>query len=366
MNWIFGKKEKKEGETPKKKGVIREWVDAIVFAVVVATIVRWLIFTPYTIPTPSMEGTQLVGDFLIVSKLTYGAKTPKTPLQLPLISNFLWKGTPSYLDWIQLPVYRLPGFSEVKRNDVVVFHYPAEREYPSDGRTPYVKRCVAISGDTLMVKDKVLYINGEKAYAPEDLQFLYPITSDNIKDRVFEKHGISDYRATSDGYILFAQPEKVKELGNLPFVTDVQEDRRIEDKFDSQIYHLSKTFPWNRDFFGPLYIPKKGDKIELNERNLILYKDVIVHYDGNENVEEKEGKLFIDGKEINEYTFKLNYYFMMGDNRDNSLDSRYWGFVPSDHIIGKASFTFWSVDKKKSWLNPLEKVRWNRIFKKIE
>lgn len=364
----------KPKEKAKPKSVLREWLDALVFAIVAATIVRWLIFTPYTIPTSSMEKSLLVGDFLIVSKLHYGAKTPKTPLQLPLTSNFIWgTETPSYLSWIQLPVFRIPGFTSVKNNDVVVFHYPGDltmksngKPIPSDQRTPYIKRCIGIPGDTLKILDKKIYINDDAFPTPTKMQTSYTIeTEGTIKDRVFLRNDITDFSKSSSGYQIQTDENTAGKLMAMSFIKNLKEIKTAPGEKGYQVYPNDKDYAWNIDNFGPVYIPKKGDKIAINKTNLVLYGNVIKNYDGNKNVEIKEGKLLIDGAEIKEYTFQLNYYFMMGDNRHNSLDSRYWGFVPSDHIIGKAIFTWWSVDKNESWLNIIDKIRWNKIFKAI-
>ncbi|MDN5200776.1 signal peptidase I [Fulvivirgaceae bacterium BMA10] len=358
----------KKGKQQRKKSPVREWIDAIVFAVVVATFVRWLIFTPYKIPTPSMEKTLLVGDYLIVSKLHYGAKTPQTPLQIPLASNFIW-GTkiPSYLTWIQLPVYRLPGFSEIKNNDVVVFHFPDELEFPSDGRTPYIKRCIAIPGDTLQIKEKLPYINNMAQPIPPRMQTSYLVkTQQNIKDRVFWRYDITDVQRLNGGYIIQTSEDKVKKLQELPFIDEIQELKHEAGAAEPDAFPKSEELHWNADFMGPIYIPKRGDKIAINHETLAIYKDVIKNHEHNEEVEIKGDELYIEGKLIREYTFKLDYYFMMGDNRHNSLDSRYWGFVPSDHIIGKAVFTWWSVNEHESWFNLSDKIRWDRIFKAIK
>lgn len=375
MNWKFWEK-KKEGDSAEKpakqKGPVREWFDAILFAVVAATLIRWLIMEAYTIPTPSMENSLLVGDFLFVSKFHYGTRTPKTPLQVPLTHQKIWfTEIPSYSKAIQLPQYRLPGFSEVKREDVVVFNVPPRelndgKDYPVDLKTNYIKRCVAIPGDVLTIKDKQVTVNGQPIGNPPGMQFSYLVHSkDDISERNFEKLQIDpdDYnylgRPENNNviYQMFLSKEKAEELKKIPYIVKVEEDYRTNDGPDFRIFPLGKQ--WNGDNYGPLTIPKEGMTIAINDSTLAIYGDAITLYDHNENAKIENKKLLIDGKEVTEYTFKQNYYFMMGDNRHNSLDSRYWGFVPEDHIVGKAFFIWLSIDKYAGFLN---KIRWNRFF----
>lgn len=368
MKFDFFKKEKKDKEDNKPKSVVREWADAIIFAVIAATIIRWLLLEAFTIPTPSMEKSLLVGDFLFVSKMHYGTRTPMTPLQVPLTHQKIW-GTniPSYLDWIQLPQFRLPGFSSVKRNDVVVFNYPPELEHPIDLKTNYIKRCVAVHGDTLKVVDAQVYVNGKTEKNPEMMEFRYNIiTNQNIKERIFKSYNINpgEIHPTSNGYILFCTPKVADELKKLPFVDDVEILKMPADQINGRVYPKNPDlFAWNEDFYGPVWIPAKGVTIDLTEKNVNLYGPVIRDYEHNDDVKITDGKVLIDGKEIQQYTFKQNYYFMMGDNRHDSEDSRFWGFVPEDHVVGKALFIWLSLDKYESWFN---KIRWNRFFNLIE
>ncbi len=355
---------KKIRKKPKSK--LKEWVDAIVFAVIAATIIRWLILEAFTIPTPSMEQSLLVGDFLFVSKVHYGARTPKTPLQVPLTHQKIW-GTeiPSYLKWIQLPQFRLPGFTEVKRNDVVVFNYPPEFEYPVDLKTNYIKRCVAVPGDKLEVRDTQVFINGEPALNPPGMQERYFIyTNERINERIFKQHEIADYSRDirGSGYYVFTTPEDAQELENLPFIESVKMIKREDGVAEPRIFPDSRVFPWNADYYGPLTVPGENMTIDINKETLATYRLVIVNYEGNSDVKIQDDKLFIDGNEVTSYTFKQNYYFMMGDNRHNSEDSRFWGFVPEDHIVGKALFIWLSLDPRGSFLG---KVRWSRFFNLI-
>lgn len=353
-----------------QKTPTREWADAIIFAVIAATLIRWAFLEAFTIPTPSMENSLLVGDFLFVSKIHYGPRTPKTPLQVPLTHQKIW-GTniPSYLDWIQLPLYRLPGITHVKRRDVVVFNYPADKDYPVDLKTNYIKRCVAIPGDVLEVRDKQVYVNGEKEKNPPNMQFQYYVkTGQNtsvINERVFRKYDINEAHLTKGGYVIFATPKAAKELEHENFVQSVEVVQRYEKGVPNpNVYPQNPDmFPWNGDFYGPIELPAKGATYEMDERNVVLYGKMIKNYEHLDNVEIKDNKLFIDGKQVEEYTFKQNYYFMMGDNRHNSQDSRYWGFVPEDHIVGKAFFIWFSWDSDAPLL---EKVRWNRLFDLIK
>ena len=359
---------KKNKESSKPKTKTREWIDAIVFAVVAATIIRWLLLEAFTIPTPSMENSLLVGDFLFVSKIHYGPRTPKTPLQVPLTHQKIW-GTdiPSYLDWIQLPQTRLPGFSSVKRNDVVVFNYPPEFEYPVDLKTNYIKRCVAVPGDILNVNATQVYINGEAMVNPPKMQLRYFLfTDERINDRIFKQHDISDYNKDlrGTGYYIFATPESAAELAELPFIDNVRLLQRTDDDVEPRIFPNATEYPWNADFFGPIKIPGEDMTILVNKENMVKYGSVITNFEGHEDVviNEAEGTLNIDGANIEEYTFKQNYYFMMGDNRHNSEDSRFWGFVPEDHIVGKAFFIWLSLDPNESFLG---KVRWSRFLNLI-
>jgi signal peptidase I len=384
MNWKFW--EKKEETKQKPKSALREWWDAILFAVVAATLIRWLIMEAYTIPTPSMENSMLVGDFLFVSKFHYGTRTPRTPLQIPLTHQKIWfTNIPSYLDWVQLPTYRLPGFTHVKRNDVVVFNVPgiAENNYPNmnsstwidypvDLKTNYIKRCVAVPGDVLEIKDRQLFINGEAQPNPPEEQLSYLVTSkDEINERNLEKLDIDPDDFSFQGrpetnkvvYQMFLTKAKVDELKALPYITSVSEDYRTHEGPDARIFPGTKYTPWNGDNYGPLTIPKEGMKIIINDSTLYTYGRTIKDYDLNKDVKIEGDKLMIDGKEVVEYTFKQNYYFMMGDNRHNSLDSRYWGFVPEDHIVGKGFFIWLSINKHGSFLN---KIRWNRFFKLVK
>ncbi|HAS45622.1 MAG TPA: signal peptidase I, partial [Microscillaceae bacterium] len=381
---------KKDKENKKKKSKLREWVDSIIFAVVAATIIRWLIMSAYTIPTPSMEGTQMVGDFLFVSKLHYGARTPKTLLHMPLTDNKIW-GTniPSYLSWVQLPIRRIPGFSDVKNNDVVVFNWPADTAgHPVDMKVNYIKRCIGIPGDKLEVKKTQVYINGKKAVDPEKLQFQYYVeTKTPLDDKFLAKYDIYPGNSyISDGsrtvFEMFTTPANIKAIKAQLKEFVVKAEMRVKEpnkaSFDiypnsywrSKGYKTGKKYnftalPWNHDYFGPLTIPKEGMKIQLTKENIIKYAPVIMEYEYNDKVEVATdfSKISIDGKEIKEYTFKQDYYFMMGDNRHNSQDSRYWGFVPRDHVVGKAWFTWLSLNPNKGLFSG--KIRWGRMFRGI-
>ncbi len=373
MNWKFWKSTPSTEAAPKKKTVVREWFDAILFAVVAATLIRWLIMEAYTIPTPSMENSMLVGDFLFVSKFHYGTRTPQTPLQLPLTHQKIWfTDIPSYVDWIKLPYYRLPGFSSVKRGDVVVFNVPAKEEnenkdYPVDLKTNYIKRCMGLPGDVLLIKDTQVYINGGAVENPPKMELSYLVyAKDEINVRNLEKLELDpdDYAyggRTEDNqavYRMFLTADKVEEMKKLPYITAVTSDFRLSAP-DPLIFPASKRTKWNADNFGALTIPKKGMTFPVNDSTLALYGSTISLYDHNDDAVVKDGKLLIDGKEVSEYTFKQDYYFMMGDNRHNSRDSRYWGFVPEDHIVGKGFFIWLSIDKYKSFLG---KIRWGRFF----
>jgi len=364
MKLKFGRKKSSEEKPKKQKSVVREWADAIIFAVIAATIIRWLFLEAFTIPTPSMERSLLVGDFLFVSKIHYGARTPKTPLQIPLTHQTIW-GTdiPSYLNWIQLPQYRLPGFTKIKTNDVVVFNYPPEFEHPVDLKTNYIKRCIGTPGDKIEVKDTQVYINGTPLENPPKMQFrYYLITQEFINERVFRSHKISEYQRVQGGYAIMTTPETADELKNLTFIDDVIKMVMPNDQINPRIYPDASKYPWNEDFYGPLSVPTKGETIEINDESLTKYGDIILNYERWDDVKMEDGKLFIDGVQLNNYTFKQNYYFMMGDNRHNSEDSRFWGFVPEDHVVGKALFIWLSIDNTESILN---KIRWSRLFSLI-
>jgi signal peptidase I len=359
----------REATLPKpakpKKGFLREWGDAILFAVVAATLIRWATFEAYVIPTPSMEKSLLVGDYLFVSKLHYGPRTPKTPLQVPLTHQTIW-GTsiPSYTDLIQLDQYRLPGFSSIKNNDVVVFNYPPEEEHPVDLRTNYIKRCIGIAGDNLEVRNMVVYINGKPADKPEHMQYRYIIQTESaLTDKVFRDHNITDFWPVQGGYVVDTTPETAKTLGTLGFIRNVTVWTDSAGVATADVYpHMPSRFKWNKDNYGPIHIPRKGETVKLDSTNIPIYETVIRKYEDNKNVEVQGDKILVDGQPISTYTFKQNYYFMMGDNRHNSEDSRFWGFVPADHIVGKAWFIWLSVDPDGSFL---DRIRWRRLFNGI-
>jgi len=402
MKFPFFKKKNNENNPKPKKSKLREWIDAIVFAVVVATFLRWLLLEAYTIPTPSMEGSLMTGDFLFVSKLHYGARTPKTPLQVPLTHQKIWfTELPSYLDWIQLPQYRLPHLSEVKSGDVVVFNYPGfedkQRRYPVDLRTNYIKRCIAVGGDTILIKNAKVFVNGKPFKNHEKVQYTYSVqVKDEIPEEVFDELGLFtaedgenpdiEYFPSQNKYIGYLNEKTVEALKKLPQVVKVEmlvmpegkkeesamiilNDRgRGEVVAGESVYPVfphSPKFNWNRDNFGPLWIPKKGATIPINENTLALYGFTIAEFEGydKKQIELTEKQLLIDGKPVESYTFKQDYYFMMGDNRHNSLDSRYWGFVPADHVVGKALFIWMSWESRAKWF---KKIRWERLFNGID
>lgn len=369
---------KKDGKPAKRKSVAREWFDSILFAVVAATLIRWLFFEAFTIPTPSMENSLLVGDFLFVSKLHYGTRTPKTPLQVPLTHQTIW-GTeiPSYTDAVQLPQFRLPGFSEVKRGDVVVFNYPPELQHPVDLRTNYIKRCVGIPGDKIEVKDLQVYANGQPVPNPERMEDEYFVATNTTvnEDKVFKDNDISEYYTYTEtygdtipgndqqGYVVFTTKAIVEKLKAYDFVKDVRMVKALSGNSEPGLYPQSPLYKWNRDNYGPVVVPKKDMNIELTPENIAMYGAVIKNYEGNEDVVIDQGKVTIGGTAITSYSFKQDYYFMMGDNRHNSADSRYWGFVPYDHIVGKAVFVWMSVDPNPTSF--FSKIRWSRLFRVI-
>lgn len=359
MNWKFW-----QSNGPKSK--TREWIDAVVFAVVAATIIRTFFIEAFTIPTPSMEKTLMVGDFLFVSKVNYGARTPMTPLSIPFMHQEIPViGGKSYSESWKLPYFRLPGFGEVERNDIVVFNYPMEDDRPIDKQTHYIKRCVGVGGDSLQIIDRVVYVNGEKAMLPQKSQYVYDITTQGsgLGERILKKNDITDGGpAFAPGQYRYCLTENAAaELKKLPNVTGLTAMTMPKGQFEDYIYPFEPSLAWNMDNYGPIYIPKKGATVALDAKNISIYRRVITKYEGH-TLEERNGKYIIDGKEAVSYTFAQDYFFMMGDNRHNSADSRFWGFVPEDHIVGKAVFIWMSWDSNGSFLN---KIRWSRLFNVI-
>jgi signal peptidase I len=373
-------------QTPKKSA-LREWLDSIVFAVIAATLIRWLFMEAFTIPTPSMEKSLLVGDFLFVSKLHYGTRTTTTPLQIPLTHQTIW-GTnlPAYSRAIQLPTYRLPGFTSVKAGDVVVFNYPGDPEDPADPyggwqahpvdlRTNYIKRCIGLPGQTLQVNGAQVYIDGKIASQTPRMQFYYDLTAtEQLNERAFKRFDVQEFsEAAPDSaqapgtfrYRLMATPESVEKLKSASFVRSIRQFSPFTAAaVEPTIYPTASR--WNPDFYGPVQIPKRGLTVPMDSARVALYAGQITHFEGYDpkQITVSNNKLSIDGQVQTSYTFKQDYYFMMGDNRYNSADSRFWGFVPADHIVGKAVFVWMSIDPNPDsfW----QKIRWNRLFRIIE
>ncbi len=377
------------------RGAVREWADAILFAIIAATIIRTFLIEAFTIPSSSMEKTLLNGDYLFVSKLSYGPRIPMTPLSIPFVhSSFM--GKKSYIESVQLPYYRLPGFGNIVRNDVVVFNFPEGdtvalmntnttyyglcRQYgrdkiwanseiayhPVDKEDNYIKRCVAIPGDTLQIVDRTLMINGKEAYLSNTAQYNYEIKSDgNFNEERLKELSINEpAQITKQGYN-YAYPltkqnlEKLKQFSNVKEIVPQQlsKDEYMPNSGDDVFPH-SNNFLWNRDNYGPLVIPKQGVTIKLTPDNLPLYERLISLYEKND-LKVKDGKIYINGQEKDSYTFQQDYYWLMGDNRHNSLDSRYWGFVPEDHIVGKGVFVWMSLDP---YVSGFKKFRWERAL----
>ncbi|MBR2227372.1 MAG: signal peptidase I [Bacteroidales bacterium] len=390
VKWLFWKKEYKEGE---KHNAWLDWLDAIIFAVVVVTFINMFFFQAFKIPSSSMESTLYTGDHLFVSKLTYGPRVPQTPLTIPFTHNVAF-GKESYSTLIQNDYRRLKGFRSVERGDIVVFNFPngdtvltkapaddyyawvrtSGREYtidrlgpvivrPMDKKDHYVKRCVAVAGDTLTVREGLVWVNGIQQESYPGLQLTYRVVTDGEKfsQRVVDQLGLNAkeliYDARMPGYpwmpLTADKLEKVKALSHVVEITP-----NLETGADPEVFPFNGN-GWSRDEFGPLWIPSKGATVELTAENLPLYERIIRDYEHN-TLEIKDGAVIINGEQTKEYTFKQDYYFMMGDNRHNSLDSRYWGFVPEDHIVGTPAIIWLSTDGNRKFP---QNIRWKRFLK---
>lgn len=413
--WTFWKKTKS-----KVVYSIMSWVDAIIFALIAVYFINTYLFQNYKIPTSSLEKSLLVGDYLLVDKVTYGPRVPMTPLSFPLAQHTLpIFNCKSYIETPSWEYRRLAGLDTIKSLDIVVFNFPAgdtvaskvqAPDYytlcefygrdnvrnnpqqfgeivvrPVDRRENYVKRCVGLPGDSLQIKNGQIFINGLPQHNPENMQQNYLVMTDGrkISDAQFEKLGVSvDDRnlinSWRNGDVILRSlqypvnenntynpvyflPLTVKALNSIKSLPNVIEVIKDPDLFSHQVYPKAYTH-WTRDNYGPIYIPRKGATVEVNLENYPLYERLIRTYEGNE-LEIKDSAIYINGKIATEYTFKMDYYWMMGDNRHNSEDSRYWGYVPEDHIVGKPMFVWLSLDKDKSGVNA---IRWSRFFKWID
>lgn len=357
---------KKKAKTDKPKtSKAREWLDAFVFAVVAATIIRGLLFSAYAIPSGSMEGTELTGDYLFVSKFSYGARMPITPLSIPFTEPEI-HGIKTYSGIWQLPYFRLPGISEIKKGDIVVFNKPSEvdQNIPVDQRTTLIKRCQATPGDVLTIVNGQVYINGKAMPNAPKQQTSYTVVTDGqeMNPQIFTDLNIEVINApAANTYEMIIPADNVATLKSYSNIKSVTPYTLPAGQYDSSVFPFNERFKWNQDNYGPLQIPKRGMTIKLNDSTLVLYRQAIEKYENNK-VETSGNDILINGKKADTYTFRMNYYWMMGDNRHNSLDSRFWGYVPEDHIIGKAMITFFSTDSTKDLFH---KIRWSRFLKPI-
>ena len=385
MTFFRSKQPSNTTPTPPPKSLVREWANSLMFAVVAATLLRWSAVEAYTIPSESMEQSLLVGDYLFVSKLHYGPITPQTPLQVPLTHQTLWdKGPRNYSDLIQLPTYRFPGFSSVQRNDVVVFHVPHEPQRPADVRTNLIKRCVAVAGDTLEIRHGNVFLNGQPGAVvghPQTTYFMEVAAPNDAILAALHAQGVVDYRepdgiprvtanpATGKpGFVISCSTSVADYFRRQPYVKSlavVQYPAQLfPDVVDLDVSDATSAAPnhWQLDDYGPLPIPKKGQTIALTPANAAIYYKIVAQYEHNAGITWKEGMIQQNGQPLTHYTIKQNYYLMMGDNRHNSEDSRFWGFVPEDHIVGKAIFVWLSIDPNADFLH---KIRWSRMFRPI-
>lgn len=349
------RKDKKEEENRKAKSWLREWLDAILFAFIAAAILRAFLFGSYKIPTPSMEKTLMTGDLLIVSNITYGPRTPMA-LCVPFLQGWCLPG-------VKLPWTRIPGYRDVERNDIFVFNVPYEVK-PVSQKTNYIKRAVAIPGDTISIKDKILYIDGEREESHEGVQRFYVVKMQNrvrLSNAKMETAGGELIGYAEQNTYIVNMSEEVAGMVNSWSEVDtlhlnVTPDGTTERGFIDSQGDFSKAFT-NPDQIPEMVVPFKGQEIEITNDNWYIYKDIIERYERN-NLNRQGSVITINGEETNTYTIKQDYYFAMGDNRDNSQDSRFWGFVPEDHIIGKAAIVWFSTD---NWV-----PRFERIFTLID
>ena len=423
----------KEADNPVTRTVM-SWVDAIVFALVAVYFVNLYFFQNYTIPSSSLEKSLLVGDYLFVSKMSYGPRKPITPLSMPLTQHTMpIAGCKSYLEWPQWDYERVPG-GRVQLNDIVVFNYPAGdtvtanpayqnmdfyaiaygiggqqyvqqrggfppmdsltrqqqrdflhglyamgRQYidqnpqmfggvmwrPVDRRENYVKRCVGLPGQTLQIKDHVVYLDGKPNKEPDNVQYDYFVRlKRDIPDELAHELGISaeDLQSLTE---TGAMPLTRKAKERLEACTDIVEGIAYDslNSVPDGLYPLNAWTGWTRDDYGPVWIPAKGKSVRLTMDNIALYERPIRVHERND-LRVEDGRIFINGREADSYTFKMDYYWMMGDNRHNSADSRYWGFVPEDHIVGKPVLVWLSLDKDRGWFEG--HVRWDRLFRLVD
>jgi signal peptidase I len=385
--------------TNTKKSTTREWGDAIIFAIIAATIIRTFFIEAFTIPTPSMEKSLLVGDYLFVSKASYGARSPMTPISFPFAHHTIpFFNVKSYTEWQKLPYFRLPGFGNVERFDATVFNFPEgdtvcvniqEQSYyqlcrdaggkenlmnqkirtqdgtfksasdltirPVDKKENYIKRTIGLPGETLEIRNRKIFIDGKEIETPNGAQFQYTavVNKPFNNTRLKEKYDTEAMQINQNIYYLFLTDEvasKIVKMDNVDslFLTDHSEVSNL------RIFPNDAKYNWNQDNFGPIHLPKKGEIININVQNLPIYKRAIEVYESNK-LELKGNDIYINDQKVDSYTFKQDYYWLMGDNRDNSADSRFWGFVPNDHVVGKAVFIWFSKD-------PITGIRWDRIF----
>lgn len=399
VKWEFWKKEYKEGE---KHNEFLDWIDAIIFAVIFVTFINTFFFQAFKIPSSSMESSLYTGDHLFVSKLTFGPKLPETPLTIPFTHN-VFGSKESYSTLIQRDYKRLKGFRKVRKGDCVVFNFPngdtvltkypaadyytmcrtSGKEYaiaqygpvkvrPSDKKDHYVKRCVAVAGDTLEVRNGQVYVNSVVQDNQPGLQYTYSVktngTAINLKTLEGLGLNLSELRFSQNlpGYPEMALTESMVEvIKGCANVVSIEKNVDVypPDFPDSYLllFPFKEEYKWTRDNYGPLWIPSKGATVDLNLDNLPLYERIIRDYE-HHILAVKDGKIFIDSEEADTYTFEQDYYFMMGDNRHNSLDSRYWGFVPEDHIVGKPALVWLSTDMNKPFPR---NIRWKRFFELV-
>ena len=377
---------------------IYDWLSAVVYAVCVATLIHLFVFQLYVIPSSSMEKSLLIGDYLYVSKVAYGPQVPNTPLSMPFVHHTmpLSQTKKSFSEAVKWPYHRLKGLGRVERNDAVVFNFPAGdtvllenqqvtyydvlRDYqrqwgdesgrkrlnkdytvisrPVDKRENYIKRCIGIPGDTIEIVDTEVFVNGGKQTNLPGRQHFYFVQSlVPITKYAIENLGITEWSGSGSYYYLAMTEEtaaKVKALPNIVSVT-----RYNAQGYNPDIFPHDERYPWSQDNFGPLWIPQKGATVALTTDNLPLYERIITAYEGHD-LRVEDSTIYIDGAAADTYTFAMDYYWMIGDNRHNSADSRFWGFVPEDHIVGKASFIWFSRDRDTG------SIRWNRIFRKVK